>query len=169
MQPARIARLRNTAPLGQWGQWLWQDALPEPSKLAWQSNPAMDTEAVPTPTAGPILVVEDDVAVQTMLFMALEDANYPVELARNGVEALAQLDTIRPRLILLDMRMPVMDGTTFLRTLYSQANYPIPPVIVMTAYREIDPAALEFGLPAINKPMNIESLLRLIEHYTART
>ena len=116
--------------------------------------------------AGPILIVEDDIAVQTMLLMALEDADYPVTVARNGLEALKQLDVVRPRLILLDMRMPVMDGATFLRDLYNQPHHPVPAVIIMTAYREIDPAALGFGLPAISKPMNIELLLRLIEQHT---
>jgi CheY-like chemotaxis protein len=113
----------------------------------------------------PILVVEDDAAVQTMLFMALEDAEYPVEMASNGADALEQLRTLRPRLILLDMRMPVMDGPTFLRQLYAQPDIDIPPIIVMTAYREVDPTALEFGLPSIGKPMNIDQLLQLVRQY----
>lgn len=113
----------------------------------------------------PILVVEDDAAVQTMLFMALEDADYPVEMASNGADALEQLQTLRPRLILLDMRMPVMDGPTFLRQLYAQHDIDIPPIIVMTAYRDVDPTALEFGLPSINKPMNIDQLLRLVRQH----
>lgn len=101
-----------------------------------------------------------------MLSIALEDADYPVTVARDGLDALKQLDIVRPRLILLDMRMPVMDGPAFLRKLYNRPNHPVPPVIIMTAYREIDPDAAVLGLPAISKPMNIELLLRLIEQQT---
>lgn len=149
-------------------------ARPNSAALAAEYQHAVPSEE-PTLSAGaaeaqrtvnrPILVVEDDAGVQTMLLMALEDAEYPVEIATNGEEALEQLDRTQPRLILLDMRMPIMDGPTFLRTIYSQPGRSIPPIIVMTAYRDVDPTAVELGLPSISKPMDMAQLMRLIERY----
>ncbi|PLS79398.1 MAG: hypothetical protein CYG59_13415 [Chloroflexi bacterium] len=168
MRPALFVQRPDAASRPRWTSAFVQNDHVAGSRYVVGNSPApaSGANASPHQAAGPILIVEDDIAVQTMLSMALEDADYPVTVARNGLEALKQLDVVRPRLILLDMRMPVMDGPTFLRELYNRPNHPIPPVIIMTAYREIDPAALVFGLPAISKPMNIELLLRLIEQQT---
>lgn len=117
------------------------------------------------PEARPILLIEDDAGMRLMLLLALEDAGYAVQLAEHGAEAQQHLATIRPRLILLDMRMPVMDGPTFLQWLYGQTEIAPPPVILMTAYHELDPATRQLGLPAITKPMRIDALLELIRQY----
>ena len=111
-----------------------------------------------------VLVVEDDVGMSTMLMIALEDAGYSVHLAANGEEALAALEQIEPRLILLDLRMPIMDGLTFYHTVCAQ-RATLPPIIVMTAYRDIDPEVVELGLPSINKPMKLDALITLIRQY----
>lgn len=111
-----------------------------------------------------VLVVEDDVGMSTMLMIALEDAGYTVHLAANGEEALAALGQIEPRLILLDLRMPIMDGLTFYHTLRAQ-RATMPPIIVMTAYRDIDPEVLELRLPSINKPMKLDVLITLLRQY----
>jgi CheY-like chemotaxis protein len=112
----------------------------------------------------PILLVEDDPGMRLMLLMALEDAGLPVELAEHGGDAVERLATIRPRLILLDMRMPVMDGPAFLRWLYTRPESP-PPVILMTAYHELDADVQQLNLPTITKPMRIDALLELIRAY----
>jgi len=111
------------------------------------------------------LLIEDDAGMRLMLLLALEDAGYTVQLAEHGAEAQQQLAAVRPRLILLDMRMPVMDGPTFLQWLYSQTDIAPPPVILMTAYHELDPATRQLGLPAITKPMRIDALLELIRQH----
>ncbi len=132
--------------------------------------PAASTSTVSKQVTGaparPILVVEDDAAVQLMLCLALEDAEYPVETAANGAEALQQLETLEPELILLDLRMPVMDGPTFLRRLYDAPGRRIPPIIIMTASQEVDATAAELGLPMISKPMNMKQLFELIAELT---
>lgn len=114
-----------------------------------------------------ILMVEDDVGLSTMLTFALEDANYAVQIAANGAEALELLGKHQPGLILLDLRMPVMDGPTFLRLARDRYGDGLPPVIIMTAYRDIDSEILQFGLPTISKPMNIELLLNMIAAHAA--
>lgn len=152
---------------------------PQARRLAQQSDPSPGTfppRAAPVITPAdqassgrvkPILIVEDDAAVQMMLSLALEDAEYPVEVASNGAEALQQLDSFQPALVLLDLRMPVMDGPTFLRRLYAEPNRLIPPIIVMTAYHEVDATTAELGLPVISKPMNMKQLFGLIAQYAA--
>jgi CheY-like chemotaxis protein len=115
----------------------------------------------------PILIVEDDRGLSTMLALALEDARYTVDIAENGADALERLKTIRPRLILLDLRMPIMDGPAFLREIYEHAPLaePLPPIIIMTAYGDIDPDVSKLGLPSIIKPMKIDVLLQIIQQY----
>lgn len=112
-----------------------------------------------------ILVVEDDVGMSTMLAIAIEDAGYTVQIAANGVEALDALEQIMPRLILLDLRMPVMDGLTFYHTAVARRGDTLPPIIVMTAYRDIDPEVVELGLASISKPMKLDVLIQMIRSY----
>jgi CheY-like chemotaxis protein len=61
----------------------------------------------------PILVIDDDPAILSTVTDILEFEGYQVEQARNGVEGLAHVAGALPRLVLLDMRMPVLDGWGF--------------------------------------------------------
>ena len=60
--------------------------------------------------AGPILVVDDDASIRELIGMALVDEGYEVQAAPHGAAALEVISHSRPSVILLDMRMPVMDG-----------------------------------------------------------
>ncbi len=60
-----------------------------------------------TPT---VLIVDDDPQIRKMLIEVLTLEGYPTETAVNGQEALAILATSGPRVILLDLLMPVLDG-----------------------------------------------------------
>ncbi len=112
-----------------------------------------------------VLIVEDDAGMSAMLAIALEDARFEVQIATNGAEALEMLEMLRPAVILLDVRMPVMDGPTFLQALAERPDYQSPPIIVMTAYRDISPEITGLGHPTINKPMKIDALLEMVRHY----
>jgi len=112
-----------------------------------------------------VLIVEDDAGMSAMLAIALEDAEYEVEIATNGAEALDMLAKIRPAVVLLDVRMPVMDGPAFLQALAERPDYQAPPIIVMTAYRDISPEITGLGYPTINKPMKIDALLEMVRRY----
>ena len=57
-----------------------------------------------------LLVVDDDRAVREALRAALEDEGFTVAVAANGAEAMAKMRERPPRLVLLDLMMPVLDG-----------------------------------------------------------
>ncbi len=80
-----------------------------------------------------LLVVEDDLATREMLRASLERENFTVVEAGNGHEALEQLATVRPALILLDLMMPEMDGFQFTREVRAHAEWRDIPILVMTA------------------------------------
>lgn len=112
-----------------------------------------------------LLIVEDDASMSTMLSLFLEDAGYNVQIAQHGVEALEMLQTYRPALILLDIRMPVMDGPEFLQQARQQFPDHLPPIILMTAYRDGGPEIRQLGLPWITKPMQLDELLQLVRQH----
>lgn len=64
-----------------------------------------------------ICIIEDDPAIQLMYRMKLEHEGYDVRLASNGIEGLKIVKSFKPELILLDLRMPVMDGAEMLEKL----------------------------------------------------
>ena len=64
-----------------------------------------------------ILIVEDEVAIAHMYQFKLEQSGYEVACACNGAEGLELAEQIKPDLILLDLRMPVMSGDDMLEKL----------------------------------------------------
>jgi CheY-like chemotaxis protein len=80
-----------------------------------------------------VLLVEDDPATREVTARTLEKAGWAVTEAGNGREALDQLAQQKPRLILLDLMMPVMDGFDFLLEMRANAEWQDIPVIVLTA------------------------------------
>jgi two-component system, chemotaxis family, chemotaxis protein CheY len=115
--------------------------------------------------AGPILAVDDDEGIRGFVQMALEDEGYGVLLARDGVEALELLERTRPELILLDMRMPQMNGWQFIEA-YRQAFESHAPIVVMTAGRDAAQAASQVGASGhLAKPFDLHDLIALVERY----
>jgi len=81
---------------------------------------------------GPVLVVEDDPDLRALEAELLSSAGYRVTTAADGLEALDRVEEERPALVLLDMRMPRMDGWKFaaaFRERYGDAC----PIVVVTA------------------------------------
>jgi PAS domain S-box-containing protein len=80
-----------------------------------------------------VLVVEDEADARMLLAKNLDRAGWRVMEAANGREALLMMATDRPKLILLDLMMPVMDGFEFLAVMRERAEWKDVPVIVVTA------------------------------------
>ena len=75
-----------------------------------------------------VLVIDDSALMRKHLRQILEGAGYEVEIARNGEEGLERIATFDPKVVTLDINMPVMDGITCL-SLIMQQN-PLPVVMV---------------------------------------
>jgi DNA-binding response OmpR family regulator len=115
----------------------------------------------------PILVVDDDIEILAMLRDFLEGEGLTVRTAANGAEALAALDEVAPALILLDMRMPILDGWAFAEQCRERKlAYPI---VVMTAAESARSWAEEIGATGyIAKPFDVNELLQTIERHRQR-
>jgi CheY-like chemotaxis protein len=116
-----------------------------------------------------ILVVDDDASIRAFVEMALSDEGYEVLEAADGGAALALLETVRPAVILLDMRMPMMDGWTFAQK-YGARPGPQAPIIVITAARDAANWAAQIGADAyLSKPFEVEALYACVARYATRT
>jgi CheY-like chemotaxis protein len=112
-----------------------------------------------------LLVVDDDANIREMLDMVLVSEGFEVITAAHGAAALTLLDQIRPDVILLDMKMPVMDGWEFLRR-YRQRPGQKVPVVVLTAAQDDKRRAADVGADAyIAKPFAIDDLIRVLDQY----
>lgn len=112
-----------------------------------------------------ILIVEDDRDIRENLGRLLECEGFSVLLASHGQEALNTLRSglaVRPALIFLDLQMPVMDGSTFLRELESDASIKDLPVVVLTAGAERPPYQIAGFM---KKPLDIDELIRVATQY----
>ncbi len=111
-----------------------------------------------------ILVVEDEDNTRQALTKLLTREGYFVEGVANGYEALCYLRRQSVNLIVTDIKMPRMDGITFLREL--NKNFPKSNVIMITAYGGVDSYLEAMNLGAfeyINKPVQIDELKIIME------
>jgi two-component system, chemotaxis family, chemotaxis protein CheY len=115
-------------------------------------------------TAGTILVVDDDPAILSTVADILEFEGYIVEVAANGAEGLMVLERVQPRLVLLDMRMPVLDGWDFARALRERGIFL--PILVMTAAQDARRWAQEIGAAGyVSKPFELLDLLTAVASF----
>jgi two-component system, chemotaxis family, chemotaxis protein CheY len=117
----------------------------------------------------PVLVVEDEPAVLKVITLVLTDAGYRVEAAIDGLDALDKIAQERPGLIILDMRMPVMDGWEFSGQVRARYGRTIP-LLMLSAATDAAARASQIEAEAyLEKPFDIDELARLVErHYMGR-
>ena len=96
----------------------------------------------------PILIVDDEKNIRLALSMSLEQLEVPVETAASGEEALEKLAQGDYELMLLDLRMPGLDGMEVLRRVSQEL--PALKVIIITAYGSIDLAVEAMKLGAVD-------------------
>lgn len=109
-----------------------------------------------------VLVVDDDPDILEVVSLVLEMEGYRVSKASNGLGALRQLERELPRLILLDMRMPVMDGWTFAREVRERYGHRVP-ILVMTAAEDARLRGREADAEAfLCKPFDVDTLLAAV-------
>ena len=111
-----------------------------------------------------VLVVDDDEGLLDTLHDLLEMEGYSVVVAHNGVEALETLETLRPAVVLLDLRMPRMDGATFAREVHRRSSLQSLYIIVMTANLDGHTTVAAIGAnDFLAKPFDVDELLGKIE------
>ena len=91
-----------------------------------------------------VLVVDDDLDIRSALIDVLEDHGFEAKGAINGRDALDKLQAAgeeKPCLIVLDLMMPVMDGRAFRETQLGKPALAGIPVLIISAYRDIDQIA----------------------------
>ena len=79
-----------------------------------------------------VLVIEDDEFAQQLVRQALDPARWRVEFANDGIQALTQVRRIRADLILMDIRLPGLDGVTLTRVLKAAPDTASIPIVMMT-------------------------------------
>ncbi len=111
-----------------------------------------------------VYLVDDDEAIRRSAGFMLKTSGYGVIAFSSGTEFLKQCKTIEPGCILLDVRMPIMDGIEVQRALQDRGC--TLPVIVMTGHGDVTVAvqAMKAGaVDFIEKPFGKQELLRAIE------
>jgi CheY-like chemotaxis protein len=114
------------------------------------------------------MVVEDDLAVRETLQELLEEEGFRVTPASNGLEALARLRGVEenPRLILLDLMMPVMDGVQFRAELRADSRLSEIPVVVMSADMGLEQKARGLSVAGVlPKPVQLDRLLETVHRF----
>lgn len=118
-----------------------------------------------TSTSIDILLAEDDQPLRDAMTELLNDAGYSVEAVSNGRDALEWLQDspTPPKLILLDLMMPIMDGWQFLEAQQKAANTASIPVVVLSASGSFN--STHETLMFMRKPVAVTPLLELIARY----
>ena len=106
-----------------------------------------------------ILLVEDEESFIDALTIGLKKEGFRVEVARDGMEALAKFDSVRPDLVLLDVMLPKISGVDVCRQLRKKSQVPI--IMVTAKGAEIDTVVgLEVGADDyITKPYRMRELV----------
>jgi CheY-like chemotaxis protein len=114
------------------------------------------------------MVVDDEPAVRRLLALILKNAGYEVLPAEDGESALSLLDEVIPDLMVVDVRLPGMDGIELTRRVKDDGRLHGIPVLLVSAFER--PAGVEeAGAEAfLSKPFDMDALLDLVRKYLRR-
>ncbi len=118
-----------------------------------------------------ILFVDDSASMRQMIRFILEDADYSVVEAADGVEALRKLDP-EIDMIITDLNMPNLDGIELLKRVREDPDYKFLPVMVLTkeSAASTKQKSKELGATGwISKPFKPEELLAVVDKVLNRT
>jgi CheY-like chemotaxis protein len=119
-----------------------------------------------TSSCGSVLIVDDDADIREALLDVLSDHGYPASAVANGREALDYLRAgKRPCLILLDLMMPIMNGTQFRAEQLQDPQIKDVPVLVISAGNEVEQRVKALGTDCMRKPVDLEKLLDVIARH----
>jgi CheY-like chemotaxis protein len=111
----------------------------------------------------PILVVDDDHSLRKTIQMMLEEEGFIVQTAADGQEAVEQALTRQPALILLDMGLPLLDGSEVAAQVRTHYGGRVP-VVLMTADGKAEEKSRRIGAASyLRKPFDIDDLIQMVE------
>jgi CheY-like chemotaxis protein len=113
-----------------------------------------------------VLLVDDDEDIREILGDILASAGCSYAGAGNGAEALELLMRVKPRLILLDPNMPVMDGIQFRECQQRDPAIASIPTVVMSAVDRMKVRISQMAVERVlDKPVDLKSMLDLVQQY----
>jgi DNA-binding response OmpR family regulator len=117
-----------------------------------------------------ILIVDDEASVADLIEAVLVGEGYTVAIARDGVQGLLLARDWRPDLILMDLMLPGVEGTTAIQRLKNDPATAQVPIVAMSAGRTIRRRSNELSNAdaALAKPFDIDALLAQIEFLLSR-
>lgn len=111
-----------------------------------------------------ILIMDDDLAMQTVLEIALREAGYQVILANDGQEGIDKIRKLKPNLVVSDIMMPQMDGVEAFHLIKEELQDDGIPIFIMTALnRKPWFADMEAdGAVILQKPFEVDRFVQLV-------
>lgn len=109
-----------------------------------------------------VLLIDDEQFYYKLIQKKLKEADYELEYAKSGSEGLQRIPTFDPALLIIDLKLPEMDGFEILERIRKDPNYAATPVIVITAKDELSEKLKAFELGAddyLVKPFQPEELV----------
>jgi chemosensory pili system protein ChpA (sensor histidine kinase/response regulator) len=131
---------------------------------------AAESSAGSVEARGLIMVVDDSLTVRRVTQRLLERNGYDVMLAKDGVDALRQLQDARPDVMLVDIEMPRMDGFDLTRNVRASAETRAIPIMMITSRTAEKHRSVAFDVGVneyLGKPYQEDELLGLIRRYMA--
>ena len=111
----------------------------------------------------PVLIVDDDEDVRRLLRILLVASGFETMTARNGLDALDQMRQQLPCLVLLDVKMPEMDGTEFRRRQLADPALRDVPVVCLTGHYEPEQVTMELGVTCLKKPLHFPEVVDTVQ------
>ncbi len=111
-----------------------------------------------------VLIVDDELDIRQALAEVLASEGFDVEAAQDGQEALAKARALHPRLVLLDLMMPRMNGWEFRRAQKGDPDVARIPVLIISAFSPQGDLDAE---GYIEKPFDVDQLVSAVRRYAA--
>ena len=130
-----------------------------------RDRPADDTDdRTQSTTAWRVLIADDDDSIRTLLTELMSDEGYETVAVKSGAEVLRAVPKVEPNLVILDLRMPDMDGIEVLRRLGSQGQKV--PVLMLTGHSSASSAIEATKLGAfdyVTKPFDNDDVVHRVK------
>lgn len=130
----------------------------------------MGPEGAAAPGA-PVLIVEDDDDIRTMLSLTLAAYGYAVEAADDGEHALGLLRAEpRPGVVLVDLMMPGMSGEDLIRRMRADPAAQNVPIVLFSGHSTLAELARSLAVDNyLAKPVDVDQLLRVVSSFCTPT